>query len=199
MTGFITAEGLGIPAGGDTYDYVNDQRRLAASVRSTVTVADRTGANAVASAMTADGRPPTVNNPLYVLRQDTMKLEFYDGTTWRDITGALADDTSWTTAALSGSWSAYTGGGAYYAGLKYRMVGNSVQMQGMVLGGSGVITTLPSAYWPQFSNLVLTTAGTSTSPRQVAYIVYANSGVLTYDTGPASPTFVNINHFFPLS
>lgn len=199
MTGFITAEGLVVPAGGDLYDYVNDQRRLAASIRSNVTVADRTAALSVAASMSSDGRPATINNPLYVLRQDTMTQEYYDGTTWRDTSGAPADTTAWSTATLAGAWAAYVGGGGYFGGLRYRRVGNSVQIQGMVKSGSGTITTLPAAYWPPYSTLTLAVCGTGTTARSVAYIVYSDGGSLTYDTGLAAPTFVNINHIFPLT
>lgn len=64
MAGFITAEGLVVAAGADTYDYVNDQRRLAGSIRSVVPAADNAGVATIVAAMNTDGRPVTDTNPL---------------------------------------------------------------------------------------------------------------------------------------
>lgn len=79
MTGFITAEGIVIPAGSDTYDYVNDQRRFAASVRSIVPVAFDGAFSTVVSGMATDGRPVSDTNPLFAWNANDKGLQ-YQGT-----------------------------------------------------------------------------------------------------------------------
>lgn len=74
MAGFITAEGLIVAAGGDTYDYVNDQRRLAGSIRSIVPVATQAAGDTVAAAMATDGRPVSDTNPLVTWQTDNNTL-----------------------------------------------------------------------------------------------------------------------------
>jgi hypothetical protein len=75
MAGVTTPEGIVIPAGGDTYDYTGEQRRMAASQRTVVTVADRTAADLIATNMASDGRPVTDANPLHVFRLDLQRYE----------------------------------------------------------------------------------------------------------------------------
>lgn len=74
MSGFITAEGLVIPIGTDYYDYVNDQKRLADSVRSVVPVASQTAGNTVGSSMASDGRPVSDTNPLIIWESDSHSI-----------------------------------------------------------------------------------------------------------------------------
>lgn len=79
MAGFITAEGLVVPAGADTYDYVNDQRRLAGSIRSVSPVANAAAAATIASAMSTDGRPVSDTNPLVTWDATLKQLVTYNG------------------------------------------------------------------------------------------------------------------------
>lgn len=74
MSGFITAEGLVVPIGTDYYDYVNDQKRLADSVRSVVPVASQAAGNTVASSMASDGRSVSDTNPLAIWESDTHSI-----------------------------------------------------------------------------------------------------------------------------
>lgn len=82
MAGFITAEGLVVAAGADTYDYVNDQRRLAGSIRSLVPAATEAGGDTIAAAMNTDGRPVSATNPLFIYNQATRNLEWKDASGW---------------------------------------------------------------------------------------------------------------------
>lgn len=82
MAGFITAEGLVVAAGGDAYDYVNDQRRLAGSIRSVVPAADHTAGDTIASAMNTDGRPVSATNPLVIFNQATRTVDVKDNVGW---------------------------------------------------------------------------------------------------------------------
>lgn len=82
MAGSTTPEGIVIPAGGDTFDYLGEQRRMAASQRTLVPVPDRAGGDAVASAMNTDGRPVSAANPLLAFNQATRNIEWKDGAGW---------------------------------------------------------------------------------------------------------------------
>lgn len=82
MSGFITAEGLVIPIGSDVYDYVNDQRRLSSSIRSVVSVTDRSAGDTVAAAMATDGRPVSDTNPLVIWNQTRKALETKGTSGW---------------------------------------------------------------------------------------------------------------------
>lgn len=81
-SGYVTAEGLIVSAGGDTYDYVNDQRRLAASIRSVVPVTDRSAGDTVSTAMASDGRAVADTNPLIAFNISTKTLDWKDSTGW---------------------------------------------------------------------------------------------------------------------
>jgi hypothetical protein len=99
MAGFITAEGIVVPAGSDTYDYVNDQRRLAGSIRSIVPVADQVTGDIVAAAMATDGRPVTDSNPLITWQADTQAINIKGAAGWHPKYTVVAplSPTSWTT------------------------------------------------------------------------------------------------------
>lgn len=77
-----TAEKIVIPGGGDFFDYTEEQRKMAASQRTVVIVADRTEADTIATAMAADGRPVTDANPLYVHRLDNQRIEVKTAGGW---------------------------------------------------------------------------------------------------------------------
>ncbi|ALY10237.1 hypothetical protein SALGADO_71 [Arthrobacter phage Salgado] len=87
MAGVLSPEGVILPAGADTYDYLGEQRRMAASQRTIVPVADRTAAESVSAAMAADGRPVSDTNPLIVYNIATQSVEVKDAGGWN---GSLA-------------------------------------------------------------------------------------------------------------
>lgn len=82
MTGFITAEGLVIPAGSDTYDYVADQRRLSSSIRSIVPVPDQATGDTIAAAMATDGRAVSDTNPLVTWQADQQAINIKGTNGW---------------------------------------------------------------------------------------------------------------------
>lgn len=116
---------------------------------------------------------------------------------WYDVerTSFPADQVSgWTRCSLGSGWSAYSGGGRYYNGLKVRMSSAGVQLRGMVVGGAvgSTIATLPA--WLGI-----------TESRQ--YVVPAAGGMavvgvlsrsatdcaIVYLSGPADPAFVEMS------
>lgn len=124
--------------------------------------------------------------------------------------GHRIDVQRWFNLTLSGSWTAYTGGGNYFQGLRYRREGSNVRIQGMIKNGTvpSTIATIPPSpvndigeYLPDrpdYTGLYLCAAGTAASPRQVSYIVVGNNGVITYDAGPSAPSFVSIDISVPM-
>lgn len=82
MAGLVTAEKQVIANPADTYGYTAEQRALAASIRSVVTVADRTEAEVIAAAMAADGRAVSDSNILVVYNRGKRAVEVKDGTGW---------------------------------------------------------------------------------------------------------------------
>lgn len=78
-----TPEKLVIPVGGDTYNYLNEMKNLAASIRAVVPVTNRAEADAIVTAMANESRPVTDANPLFVFNNDTKNLEIRDSSGWR--------------------------------------------------------------------------------------------------------------------
>lgn len=100
---------------------------------------------------------------------------------------------TWTAATLSGAWVAYVGGGGYYNGLRYRKVGDMIHVQGMVKSGAvgSSIATLPSGFRPQYSVMQVTEANAAGT---LAVVLFdAATGAITYRSGPAAPSYLNIN------
>jgi hypothetical protein len=82
MAGVTTPEGIIIPAGGDTYDYLGEQRRMAASQRTIVPVANPAAAATIITNMAADGRPVSATNPLITWDDSLKTVITYTGTTY---------------------------------------------------------------------------------------------------------------------
>lgn len=80
---YISPEKKQLPAMGDNYKYVDEQRAFAASIRDIVPVVDRAEADTIASQMTADGRGVTDSNPLIVFNNATKNVEIRDAAGWR--------------------------------------------------------------------------------------------------------------------
>ncbi len=85
MAGLVTAEKHVIANPADTYGYTAEQRALSASIRSIVSVADRTEADTVVAAMATDGRPVSTTNPLYANNAALKGLEYRTGSLWRPL------------------------------------------------------------------------------------------------------------------
>lgn len=133
MTGYISPEGISLPAGGDFWDVVNAMRTAANSTRSVVSVADQTTGDAVATAMAADGRPVSDSNPLVAFRQDIAAICVKNSSGWNvPLLGPF------TTANPSSN---YTGSGYWWAqpvGRNYLITASCV-----VLNSSGATTNIP--------------------------------------------------------
>lgn len=80
---YVSPEKKVLPAAGDTYDYTNEQKKFAASIRDIVSVANRAEADTIASQMGTELRPVSDANPLYVFNNETKNVEIKDGSGWR--------------------------------------------------------------------------------------------------------------------
>jgi hypothetical protein len=103
----------------------------------------------------------------------------------------------WTPATLTAAWVAYVGGGGYYNGLRYRRVGDMIQVQGMIKSGAAgsAITTLPVGFRPSYSVMQVCEANAAGT---LAVVLFdSTTGVVTYRSGVGAPTYVNINISFP--
>lgn len=117
------------------------------------------------------------------------------------VDAALEDlTTPWVNLTLATGWSAYVGGGGYYNGLRYRRVGKNLQIQGMVKSGAAgsTIATLPLEYRPQYTTMTVNEANAA-GTLAVVLVQDTVSGLITYRSGPAAPTYLNINVMIPLS
>lgn len=107
-------------------------------------------------------------------------------------------ETAWVKLPLASGWSDYTGGGGYRAGLWYQLAGGSVLINGMVVGGSGRIATLPTAACPLYtSEETAVSAGTGGGVRLKGSTADI-PGAIDYRYGPASPGYVSVNLRLPL-
>lgn len=106
--------------------------------------------------------------------------------------------TAWTTLTLTGGWLAYAGGGTYFNGLRFRKVGNNIQISGMIRNGGAntIMATLPAGSRPTYA--VIMFANSSGGAGQVQYD--PATGNLTYMTGsPTTPAYLSVNLFIPIS
>lgn len=107
-------------------------------------------------------------------------------------------ETDWTTLTLTGGWLAYAGGGGYFNGLRYRKVGDNVQISGMIKSGAAntVMATLPADARP--AKAVIMFVNSSGGAGQIQ--VDPTTGNITYMTGsPTTPAYLSVNLFIPLS
>lgn len=77
-----TAEKIVIPGGGDFYDYAEEQRKMSASQRTIVPVANLAEADNIATVMAADGRAVTDTNPLVVFNTATKSIGVKNSGGW---------------------------------------------------------------------------------------------------------------------
>lgn len=101
---------------------------------------------------------------------------------------------TWAPLTLATGWAVYSGGGGYYSGLRYRKIGDNIQIQGMVKSGAAgsTIATLPVGFRPQYTVMQVCEANAAGT---LAVVLFqdAATGIITYRSGPAAPTYLNIN------
>ena len=136
----------------------------------------------------------------------TTTVESSDGTTKRSLkldsdgvwvtTGSKAvnlEGTTWTSLSPINGWSAYSGGGGYYNGLRAQRTPLGIRLDGTVKGGApgSVVAMLPGDMQDvaakQFP--VVTSAG----PAVMGIYGSANGFVIGYLSGPSSPGFVSVS------
>ena len=103
MSGFITAEGLVIPIGSDTYDYTGDQKRLSSSIRSIVPIATQAAGDTVATNMASDGRAVSDTNPLIGWNAALQALMVKGANGWSPADGRFIRYAEFTSAAVAQS------------------------------------------------------------------------------------------------
>lgn len=103
---------------------------------------------------------------------------------------------AWNTLTLTATWVAYAGGGGYFNGIRYRAVGDQLQIQGMVKSGAAgsQIGVLPVGFRPEYTGIFACEANAAGT---LAMVIIDNSGVISYRSGPAAPTYLNINAWIP--
>lgn len=80
---YVSPEKKNLPAAGDQYNYTDELKAFAASIRDVVQVANRGEADTIAANMTTDGRPVSDANLLIVFNNETKNLEIKDSSGWR--------------------------------------------------------------------------------------------------------------------
>lgn len=182
-------EKITLPGGGDFYEYVEEQRKMAASQRTVVPVVNIAEADAIATAMASDGRPVTDANPLVVFDLEYSEINVKRSAGWAN--------TPWQALTLAGSWVNYVGGGGYYQGIKCRRKEGDVIIHGMVKSGAGTLATLPAGHWPETTIMHVTEAH---SIGGYATLVVSNSdGTISYRAGAAAPSYVMLNIVTPVA
>lgn len=133
-------------------------------------VANTTERNALVSQY-----PPSASSPLFVWRANATngrELEYTkDGTNWYYI-NTSEDDTGWVNLTLENGWTVSAGRTP-----QVRRIGNIVQMQGRVEGGSGNVATLPPQFRPPQSHSFIVRDGGTTNSGPMA--VSTNGGIST--------------------
>lgn len=107
--------------------------------------------------------------------------------------------TSWVKLALASGWSDYTGGGGYRAGLWARISHGNLLLNGMVVGGNGRITTIPTALLPLYTAEVTVVAAGAPGGARIKGTTADVPGAVDYRYGPSNPGFVSINMSLPLA
>ncbi|MEZ2371033.1 hypothetical protein [Arthrobacter sp. RCC_34] len=114
---------------------------------------------------------------------------------------------AWTKLTLLNGWQDYVGGGQYRNGLWVRSEAGGWRLAGMIKGGAAgsqiASITYPAGTEqgktrPGFSDMI--TVHTSGGYGAVLFAVNASAGTtdtLSYLSGAANPTFLNINRFIP--
>ena len=107
------------------------------------------------------------------------------------------EGTTWTSLSLINGWSAYSGGGGYYNGLRAQRTPLGIRLDGMVAGGApgSVIVVLPDDMQDvaakQFTG---TASGYNTAYLAIHRSVnHGNKYVVSYLSGPTAPSFVSVS------
>lgn len=115
----------------------------------------------------------------------------------------------WTKLSLLNGWQDYVGGGQYRNGLWVRPEAGGLRVAGMIKGGAAgsqiAVVRYPAGTEqgktrPGFSDMI--TVHTSGGYGAVLFSVNTAAGStdsISYLSGPANPTFLNINRFIPNS
>jgi hypothetical protein len=132
----ISARKVRTPAGGDAYNLTTDLRLLGQSIGGIVPVASATERAAVVSAMSSEGSPIGVDNPLFVYRADMSPVggvEFsVDGTDWFPLSEY---DSDWKPLSGLGGWAGGSGNSP-----EFRQIGNRVTARGVVTRSGAAVT-----------------------------------------------------------
>lgn len=147
--------------------------------------------------------PTTLNHQItYPSGSSTPNVPLAMQTLAESVDAAIEDlNTDWVTvtSGFPGTWVPYTGGGAYVGGLRYRKVGDNVQLQAMLKSGAAgsIIFTLPVGFRPTVHEYMqpveVNGAGT------LGMIHVSVSGNITYRAGVTTPLWININTMFPIN
>ncbi|APX03368.1 hypothetical protein BWQ92_18055 [Arthrobacter sp. QXT-31] len=104
----------------------------------------------------------------------------------------------WTPLTLINGYSAYTGSGGYYNGLRASKNGNTIRVNGIVKNPTTgdpktTIAVLPVALRPMFSVYQPVTTGNAAGSIVIGNVAIGSNGNITYQNGATDPTFVAFN------
>ena len=124
-----------------------------------------------------------------------VKAQSNDGSGYWDHFNLLGDE--WGEVTLGSGWSPRTGGG-YYPGLRVRRLGGTLEINGVVQGGTsgsmiGLITN--PRLRPTYNTFVVTTLASGGLGQ--AYV--GSNGTIMHSYGPDKPGFLAINVSIPLN
>lgn len=103
----------------------------------------------------------------------------------------------WVTLTLRNGWTAYTGGGGYFNGLRARATATGVQLDGMVKGSSnGEIATIPDSVGVP-SSVIWSAAGSAGGSNLEVSSGTEGKAVKSRSGNPAQTSFLSISNVIP--
>lgn len=112
---------------------------------------------------------------------------------------SATDSASWVPVLLNTAdgWTAYSGGGGYYSGMRYKRVGNTVTLEGTVKNGisSSIIAYLPPEARPASTTFHTINANGAIGMLQIfgKDATGLDIGVIKYFLGATTPNYVPFN------
>lgn len=110
----------------------------------------------------------------------------------------------WTPLTLINGYTAYTGSGGYYNGLRASKNGNTIRVNGIVKNPSTgdpktTIAVLPVSLRPMYSVYQPVTTGNAAGSIVIGNVAISSNGNITYQNGATDPTFVAFNFTLPIN
>lgn len=171
---YVSPEKKNLPALGDNYAYVDEQRAFAASVRDIVSVTNRTEADNIAAAMATDGRAVSDANLLFVFNNATKNIEIKDSSGWRPM----------VSTAPMGHCGVTDGFQFVNAGVTVGFSSAQITRGGVTFNASTDSLIVPSTGLYRFSMRVLSSGGSAYTLNARLAKNTVNTGIYAYTQKP---------------